>query len=397
MKSIFKTNLILIISIFFAGSISVLSLIYANTPYIWIGLIWFFLSLFYAQTSQKSCLKVICINASAIIFTFTAFEAYFCLKKGNLSIKPKIKSEIEENYITGNDILGYGPNKNVKAYWKTFYNNVLINNVTYTIGENGLRISPKNNDIYKKNCALFFGCSFTIGAGVHDNEAMPYRVGLKTQGTYQVYNFGFHGYGPHQMLSGLEHGVVEKAIKCKGKKIAIYQALLGHINRAAGLSTWDVNGPWYVRKGGSKVKHAGHFSDKYVLIHPRIIKQLMKSLVFQNLFGIARQIHDNDIELFTNIINTSKKKFKEIYPIGEFHVILWDNTHSKAILNRVVSDLNKFDIKIHFISDIIPDYSKNRKKYVISKYDGHPSPLAHDIIANYVVKTILNEEIGICP
>ena len=54
-----------------------------------------------------------------------------------------------------------------------------------------------------------------FGAGLNDTEAMPYQVGLKTNGEYRIYNFGVNAYGPHHMLSALEHGFVENIIKGK--------------------------------------------------------------------------------------------------------------------------------------------------------------------------------------
>jgi hypothetical protein len=55
-----------------------------------------------------------------------------------------------------------------------------------------------------------FGCSFTFREGVEDREAMPYLVGELSK--YIVYNFGFHGYGAHQMLSALEYGIVDRIV-----------------------------------------------------------------------------------------------------------------------------------------------------------------------------------------
>ena len=52
-----------------------------------------------------------------------------------------------------------------------------------------------------------------FGAGLNDTEAMPYQVGLKTNGDYRIYNFGVNAYGPHHMLSALEHGYVENILR----------------------------------------------------------------------------------------------------------------------------------------------------------------------------------------
>jgi hypothetical protein len=54
-----------------------------------------------------------------------------------------------------------------------------------------------------------------FGARLNDTEAMPYQVGLKTNWDYSIYNFDVDAYGPHHMLSALDHGFAENIIKGK--------------------------------------------------------------------------------------------------------------------------------------------------------------------------------------
>lgn len=77
-------------------------------------------------------------------------------------------------------------------------------------------------------CVLFFDDSLTFGEGVNDNQTMPYRVGMRSAGALRVYNFAFHGYGPHQMLAQIELGVVRDTIDCLPDH-AIYQAIIPRI------------------------------------------------------------------------------------------------------------------------------------------------------------------------
>ena len=44
---------------------------------------------------------------------------------------------------------------------------------------------------------IIFGDSFTFGEGLNCVQMMPYRVGEIGGGRFEVYNFGFQGYGPH--------------------------------------------------------------------------------------------------------------------------------------------------------------------------------------------------------
>lgn len=47
---------------------------------------------------------------------------------------------------------------------------------------------------------------------VNDNETAAYQVGEMSSGNYRIFNFGFKGYGPHQMLSAIEHSLVEDIV-----------------------------------------------------------------------------------------------------------------------------------------------------------------------------------------
>jgi hypothetical protein len=62
---------------------------------------------------------------------------------------------------------------------------------------------------------------------------MPYLTGLKTKGKFQIYNFGYSGYGPHQMLASIQQEMVEDTINCKPKYV-IYQGAAFHAERVEG-------------------------------------------------------------------------------------------------------------------------------------------------------------------
>jgi len=74
--------------------------------------------------------------------------------------------------------------------------------VTYTIGDDGLRITPKYELNELDQCIVIFGGSFTLGEGLNDEESMPYLIGNFSK--FNTYNLGFYGYGPHQMLSAFK-------------------------------------------------------------------------------------------------------------------------------------------------------------------------------------------------
>ena len=50
---------------------------------------------------------------------------------------------------------------------------------------------------------------------------------------------------------------------------------------------------------------------------------------------------------------------------------------------------------MHLITKILPEYEKTRLDYVISPYDGHPNALAHRLIAEYIIKNIVESRIAV--
>jgi len=390
-----NSNLIRASFVILAIFASFLILKLPTAPYVYIGLIWFVITLFLSLTSNRRFTKALWLHLAAIVIALTLFEAYLWLKTGEFYITDRVSVDYRS---TPNDFLGYAPGKGIKISTSKYYRDELIYDVTYTIDENGLRISPPYNKSNIAGCVLFFGDSFTFGVGLNDKETLPYQVGIKSGGRYRVYNFALGGYGPHQMLSALEHKLVENVVNCDGPKFAIYQTIPDHINRSAGLSSWDYHGPKYILGKNGEVMFAGNFDDGKI-IPQKIIKYLNESLIYRDIIGNRRFINrDKDIDLFVGIVYASKRRFEKLYPGGKFYVIFWDNRFSKdekpekvSEWLRALKDLKDSGVAVYLTSEILPDYQNNRSKYDISPYDTHPNALTNQIIAEYVIDNILEK------
>lgn len=256
---------------------SVITLKYLSIPYILISTFWLLLCIIFLLFSRNTIAKNILFNLSVLIIALGASEVYAYITFSN---NPIIQGSYTQDYFTSNDILGYGPVKGKRVNAKKVYDKKIIYDVTYTIDKSGLRISPLFRSRFEHECILFFGGSYTFGEGVNDHEAMPYVVGKLSN--FKVFNFGFHGYGPHQMLSAIEHGMVKRIINCQ-PKFAIYQAILpAHIARSAGDTSWDNHGPKYILKN-KKLQYIGHFDDTHSIIEyfkNKLTNQLKKSYFY---------------------------------------------------------------------------------------------------------------------
>ncbi len=368
-----------------------------NALSIWIGAVWLIVVMcFFLMSTNGSLFRFIWYNGAILIFVLTLLESYLWLTEENF-----IKSIKDLNPTTTvDDFLGYAPIKNIKYTETQYYRDKLVHSSSYTIDENGSRITPSPNGTSVKGHLLFFGCSITYGAGVNDFETMPYQVGSLSNGRYRIHNFAFMGYGPHQMLSAIENGLVENIVGHDDKpKIAIYQAIPDHIRRSAGCFLWDCHAPHYKLDPNGEVFYVGHFDDYHII--PQRVKQKLinKFQIYKKIVQSEKPFRDGDIESFLGIVNASKTKFEAQYPQSTFYIIWWDWWNLKINKNKrynekILEALKNMKIQVYLISDILPDFNNYRLTYQVSPYDSHPNSLAHQIIAKYIIDNILDEHVS---
>ncbi len=399
-------------ALFLTGLISY----YFPRPYIYLSVLWTAVYLAASIMTGRSWAKALWLNLAVVAFTLGGAELYFY--EVYFSEEPPRETEYSDGETNpGNSdimdlfgrhkFLGWAPIKGKSFIERVRFDNKLLYQVKYTIDQHGLRIAPlpPHTPQRESACLLFFGDSFTFGEGVRDEETMPYRVGEKTKRRYQVYNFGFLGYGPHQMLTQLQQGLVDAVIECK-PAVAIYQAIPDHISRAAGLEVWDTSGPKYVPENDTSVLRKGQFDEEMPndllgqirAFHRHLPKDakrfLLKSAMYRALLFMHRPVNDDDIDLFLRIVDRSRHIIESRYTNASFHVVLWDFSGDNPIESKIVEGLKQKAIPYHLISTILPDYRGHEEKFKIHHADGHPNPLAHDLVADYIVKAIVKPSLG---
>ncbi|HUN54982.1 MAG TPA: hypothetical protein VMU29_07500 [Smithella sp.] len=378
----------MIIILFITGILfSIISLKYLPYPFIWIYLCWTISFLYLTFNTKKMAQKSIWFNLAFIAFFLGVLEVYSFYSLNNPENNPRFEGEYTQDYSAPDDILGYAPHKNKTVSSREYLGKRLLYNVTYTINDLGLRDSTSSKPLHQDQCVLFFGDSFTFGEGVNDFETLPYTVQKLSK--YPVYNFGFHGYGAHQMLSAIEHGMVKDIINCE-PRIVIYQAALFQVTRSAGYSWWNKHGPRYILLPDGSIKYYGHFDDGN-WFQNKARAQLAKSFTYKKylIYKLGR-INKKDLKLFIEIIGQSQKLLKEQYPKMEFHVIYWDDKTDR-FNNFFIDALKNKGIPVHLVSQILPDYPGNPSRYLLSQYDKHPNVIAYQDIAQYVVDKIVQK------
>jgi hypothetical protein len=341
-----------------------------------------------AWFSHSERVRLVSIYLAVIFLALGGAEGYLLYEqtKGDGT---RLEGSINDGFTQPNDLLGYAPHENSRVTARKLHGSSLIYDVVYTIGPNGLRITPAP-DGTSQGCVIFFGDSVTFGEGVNDEESLPYKVAIKIGGQYSVHNFAFSGYGPHQMLATLQARREAPLINCTPTHF-IYVCIPQHVERVAGLAFWDKHGPRFRLTSESTVVRDGNFDDPDNLTAHPTISQLIQvvlenSLLWQKLFGHTREAAN--LTLLIAIIREAARTTKARYAESHFDVILWDGNDSERV-RAIESGLQAAGTAVHRETKAIPDFRSNWRQYVLSEYDMHPNARQLELLADYVVPTIL--------
>ncbi len=103
------------------------------------------------------------------------------------------QDQIPGNLLNAVKRCGWGYEKN-SSFHSAEDHKAIIN-----IGQDGLRVSRPELDKKGKHHTAFFGCSYTFGEGINDDETMVYKLNDKYPN--EVFdNYGVSGYGTVQSL-----------------------------------------------------------------------------------------------------------------------------------------------------------------------------------------------------
>jgi hypothetical protein len=380
-----------------AVAASLLMLKFAPASWFWLWLTWAaapFAGIFLVQRSWP---RAILFNLGIVALLLAAVEAYYVTHEYVNETFP------DGGFYVADDVMGWVPAKAKKTHVVKYGPAGLLHGPegilfdrTYTIDSNGLRVAPPYRQGALAGTILFFGCSFAFGDGLADDETFPYQVGLQSGGRYRIFNFAFQGYGPHQMLAAIEHGMVRRVVDAT-PQYAIYVALPIHVSRVAGRGAFGGHAPRYVLDEKGIPREAGHFGDRKPLFERlgfrRGEKQLGKSAIYRRLSKGGSRINDDDTRLYLAVVHRSEELLTAQYPGLQFHVILWpyqrDEWQLPHAYEKIREGFRQIGISYSLVEGILPGYTTDRSPYILSSVDWHPNALANRLLAHYVVDKIL--------
>lgn len=261
--------------------------------------------------------------------------------------------------------------------------------VTYSLDENGRRITPGVTDTATR-FLLFLGDSFTFGLGVAGDQTLPARVAAQAPG-YRAYNYGVCGYGPaHVLLLLKKEGLRAQVPERRG--LAIYTFIDDHVNRLIGRVMEPISPmhwllPYYVLTPGGGIEHRGNLETG----RPAYINALYRwfgSSIWRRCFNLSwpLRITRKHLALTLGVFVEMQRMLNEDFNQSPLVVVFFPGSR----LGRKLSDpMTRAGI-------ICLDYStifKNQAESFPTLPNRHPAAAMYAAIAKYLADDL--RELGL--
>ena len=300
-----------------------------------------------------------------------------------------VRSPASSEYSERHPDLGYTPIGGVTSRFTKMAGDDMVFDVSYRIEKDGLRARPPLREPPPQGSVLLFGCSFTYGMGLEDDETVAWQLERDLEGRLRGYNFGFSGWGAHQMLANLESGRVESLVKYP-PKLAVYLALADHARRVAGDAAHDRHGPRYVLDEGGRPVRRGKFSDdKTDVAKKRLLRFVHHSHLGKRLADTV-MMGGGDVPLLAAITAAARDQVRAKWPDCRFVVLLWDEFPRRT--DPVAKALREKDLEVLPASEILPQLHEDPASYWIHDADRHPNTKATSLIAAYLAEKVVPGE-----
>jgi len=275
---------------------------------------------------------------------------------------------------------------------ETIGNNYVFKDVVYTTDHKGRRSCPEVKQAKKH--ALFFGCSFTWGHGMRDDQTMPYCFQDMAGGEYQSYNYGFIGWGAAEMHHFLRDGAALDDVRQK-EGIAVYDFIGDHISRTTPRIKEDRRDDLVFRldKSGNLDGPFSVYDRKDLRAWLRLFGDINGVLVeaspsvrfFVNRFPFGPVSREERVKATAKVVIESKMLYDSRFK-GEFYVVIYEKDYLRDDEIRLfVSMLRENGIHVIAVPRMPNPADEN-----IHPLDTHPSAARNRWVAGHLLDEINN-------
>jgi hypothetical protein len=268
----------------------------------------------------------------------------------------------------------------------------IIYDVHYSLDEYGRRITLQKNLPARNKHALFFGCSFTFGEGVNDDETLPAAFS-RSATSYHTYNLGFSGAAPNGILERIRttnflDGVTER------EGIGIYVFTTSHVERLLGrmslIATWTDSQAYATENAAGEIQVDGTFASRRPLM--TMFYQLFWKTEFRKFFKFdwPKYFTDEQLGFFARVVLALKNDYQKKFGPNEFYVVIYPGQGTLAYEMR-----KQFDkVKIKYLDYSPLDLSTLTATPVQIQGEGHPNAEGYRITGDLVANDLGLSESG---
>jgi len=334
----------------------------------------------------KSLILIAISSAAATLLLADA--AFLLLNKHRKDTLSYDGGYARDGFFQADELLGYKPKPGLKIVSIKKSGDRVLYNVTYSIDRYGRRITLLSGTAVPGRPILFFGCSYTFGEGVADDETLPFYVSRSFPGSIPL-NYGCPGYGPQEMLAKLQSGDLGGEVTASGP-VLIYTFMDDHVNRAIGslhvCTRWGKDMPYYCFNANGNLERRGSFASGRPALS-RLYNAVSKVQFIDYFLGRIDYpiITDSHIRLTAEIIRAAAAAFRERFKSDDFYVVFFPGS-SRA--GKLIPYLQKSGVRYF-------DYSRladmNDPSSRISRYDRHPTAAVYRAVAEKLAKDLKGE------
>jgi hypothetical protein len=233
--------------------------------------------------------------------------------------------EVEEDVslLLRDPDLGYWVTADSRSHVVERVNGEVVADATYTTDAHHRRNTPMRTASKRDKFAIFFGCSFTWGDGVNDDETLPYYFG-ECAANYQPYNYAMSGWGTQQMLVLLQKKDIEKDIT-QPTGYGVYVLIDDHVRRVActmSVQAWVRTYPHLEIAENGDLANLGSFETS-APFRTMALDLLGKSNTLRHFNIEIPPITERHFALTARIVKESADLFHAKFPESAFCVLLY--------------------------------------------------------------------------
>ncbi len=283
----------------------------------------------------------------------------------------------EPNPFTHGGAFGQLLKQNFQTHCCKSVNGRSVWNVTYSTDERGRRTTTGDDLERRRRFAVFFGCSFTFGEGVEDQDTLPSQFASAAP-EYRAYNYGEPGYGPQHMLMRLQRDELRNEIH-EHDGIAVYTFIDDHVRRAIGgmraFIGWARAYPCYDYVD-EVLTYRGNFDEARPIL-TRLYVHLSRSSILECINAdLPLWISEKDLQLTSDIIVESERLFKNRFQESEFLVVLYP-VASRSYGPQVMAYLKEKGIRVMDYENLLTGTDPTMFQFT----DGHPNARSYNVVS----------------